>query len=157
MIRTILLLSLAGLLQPPVAYSADAQDGHYQAAAAFYDEAKLDDPDAVSRAVANILLRLQPSLAPHREVLEAYAREVIESPKYTSARIGVYMELFGEEELRTLAWLYRHATFRKFREQRLSLVRRTTEVTMALFRNALPDLKRRIRERRQKNKPSPAD
>ena len=132
------------LAAPNLAH-ADALADHRAAALEFYEEARLRDVQAVATVVANMLVQLQPSLAPHRTILEEYAGEVVESERYTLARVEVYIELFTEEELRTLTWLFRHATYRRYREKRIDLVRRNTEATMNLFRSSLPELERRIR------------
>ena len=124
---------------------AQEDSAHREAAYQFYREARLSDVRSVAQVVAEMLVKLDPSLAPHRDVIEAYAIEVVSSERYTDARVEVYMEMFPEEDLRTLTWLFRHATFQKYRDRRVELLRRNTEVTMNLFRAALPELERRIR------------
>ena len=146
-IRRVLALcsAMVGVATAPVNAVADALAEHRAAALEFYQEARLNDAQSVARVVADMLVQLQPGLARHRGILEEYAAEVVESERYTLARVEVYMALFTEEELRTLTWLFRHATFRRYREQRIELVKRNTAATLNMFGSSLSELERRIR------------
>lgn len=141
-------ICLACLLAAGVSQGASADNAsHREAAVAFYQELR-EDSSALSKTVAGLIGQLQPGLLRHRAELEAYAQEMLNSPAFLEARVGVYMDLLGEEELRTLTWLFRHETMRKYRSLNLQLVERNTEAMISLFRRSLPDLQRRISEKR---------
>ena len=140
-------LVLCLLLGPTSPAPADDASGHRQAALDLYRELTLDDTRAVAETVTGLLLQFAPSLAPHRDVIEELAAEVVESDAYVSAQVDAYVDLFEEEELRTLTWLFRHETMRSYRQKRIELIRRNTHSTVDLFRAMLPRLQERIRER----------
>ncbi|MCP5155390.1 MAG: hypothetical protein H6983_14565 [Ectothiorhodospiraceae bacterium] len=138
----------AALLAAPQGRAWADPASHERAARAFYEQVSLGDADAVSQVVADMILQLQPGLTDHRAVIAEYAREVVVSPEYVNRRVQIFVEMFSEEELETLTWLFGHETFRKYRERRVELVRRNSEETMALFRSRLPELQRRIQAAR---------
>ena len=139
----VLCLLLASTLPAP----AEDISGHRQAALELYLELRLDDSQAVAETVTGLLLQFAPSLAPHREIIEELAAEVVNSDAYVNAQVDTYVDLFEEEALRTLAWLFRHETMRSYRQKRVELIRRNTQSTVELFRAMLPRLEERIRER----------
>lgn len=140
----IVLCLLLGSISPA---PADDGSGHRQAALELYRELRLDDSRAMAETVTGLLLQFAPSLAPHRDIIEEFAAEVVSSEAYVSAQVDAYVDLFAEEELRTLTWLFRHETMRSYRQKRIELVRRNTQSTVHLFRAMLPRLHERIRER----------
>jgi hypothetical protein len=135
-----------GLMLAAAPASADTAS-HVEAARAFYEVARLSDPAAASAVVAEMVARVQPGLARHRDILEEFARELLSSPAYADAQVNVYADLYSEEDLRTLAWLFQHETYRRYLDRRVELVQRSTGVTLDIFRRSLPELQRRIRER----------
>ena len=140
-------LVLCALLGPASPAPAEDVSGHRQAALDLYLELRLDDSRAMAETVTGLLLQFTPSLAPHRELIEEFAEEVVSSEAYVRAQVDAYMDLFDEEELRTLTWLFRHETMRSYRQKRIELIRRSTQSTVDLFRAMLPRLHERIRER----------
>ena len=142
-------LVLCALLGPASPAPAEDVSGHRQAALELYLELRLDDSRAVAETVTGLLLQFAPSFAPHRDVIEEFAAEVVSSEAYVNAQVDAYVDLFEEEELRTLTWLFRHETMRSYRQKRIELIRRNTQSTVDLFRAMLPRLHERIRERDQ--------
>ena len=140
-------LVLCALLGPASPAPAEDVSGHRQAALDLYLELRLDDSRAMAETVTGLLLQLTPSLAPHRDLIEEFAEEVVSSEAYVRAQVDAYMDLFDEEELRTLTWLFRHEIMRSYRQKRIELIRRNTQSTVDLFRAMLPRLHERIRER----------
>ena len=138
---------LCALLATSWPAGADEASSHRRAALELYRELRLGDSQATAAAVTDLVLQLAPNLAPDRDLLEEFAAEVVESDAYAGAHIDVYVDLFDEEELRTLTWLFRHETLRRYREKRVEIIRRTTRATVELFRAELPRLHERIRER----------
>ena len=141
-----LALALCTVLAPPLPASADELPSHRRAALEFYHELRADDSRPVVTAVTDLVLQLAPNLAAHRDVIEDFVVEAIESEAYENALTDVYVDLFDEEELRTLTWLFRHETFRRYRDQRVEIIRRSSQATATLFRTMLPRLQQRIRE-----------
>ena len=140
-------LVLCMLLGPASPAPAEEASGHRQAALELHLELRLDDSRAMAETVTGLLLQFAPSLAPHRDVIEEFAAEVVSSEAYVNAQVDAYVDLFEEEELRTLTWLFRHETMRSYRQKRIELIRRNTRSTVDLFRAMLPRLHERIRER----------
>ena len=140
-------LVLCALLGPASPAPAEDVSAHRQAALDLYLELRLDDSRAMAETVTGLLLQFTPSLAPHRDLIEEFAEEVVSSEAYVRAQVDSYMDLFDEEELRTLTWLFRHETMRSYRQKRIELIRRNTQSTVDLFRAMLPRLHERIRER----------
>ena len=126
----------------PMMVQAD-RASHHEAAAAFYEEVR-EDPKVLSETITGLLGQLQPGIARHGEVLKAFAMELLSSSAYRETRINVYMEFLDEEELRTLVWLFRHDTLRRYRSLNLKLVNRNTQAIIDMFRDSLPELQRRI-------------
>lgn len=142
----VLVLSLAGVC--PLALGDNAS--HHEAATDFYLETR-EDPKTLSATVTRLIGQLQPGLAKHRKELEAFALEILDSQSYIDAQVGVYMDLLTEEELRTLTWLFRHETMRRYRSLKLQLVERNTQAMLGVFRRSLPELQRRIDAKRGGN------
>ncbi len=128
---------------------ADAQS-HRQAARDFYEASRPTDTAAVVGAVAVMIVQMQPEWRNQREIVEEFALEMVTSETFTEANVRVIAEMFSEEELETLVWLFRHSAYQNYRDKGAELVRRSTLVTMNLFRDSLPELERRIEADRRR-------
>lgn len=122
-----------------------ADDGHRQAAEAFYRVASLDDPKTVSVMVAQLVIGLQPGLRRHQDVVRLFAEEMLASRAFVDVRVQVYMDLFSEQQLHALTKLFEEPVYRTYRAKRIELVSRSASAILEVFADALPELDKRIR------------
>lgn len=142
--RRFVIAVILGLL--PLSPVIADETSHRNSAEEFYSVAVLHDPEKLADAVTGMISRIEPGLHKHQEILREFAREIVTSNKYRDARVRVYQDLLGEEDLRTLTELFRHPVYRKYLALQVQIVQRNAEETFGLFQDELPELVRRINE-----------
>jgi uncharacterized protein len=116
--KHLLALSLALLLCATPSAAQTATTSHDQAARAFLKAIGIEKIVAeISSALADNLIRTNPPLAPHRDVIMAWSNKYVTWEAAAPELVQIYTKTFTEPELKEITRFYETPTGRKMAAQ----------------------------------------
>jgi hypothetical protein len=90
------------------------------------------------------LVRLDPSLEPHKDALQQALTEILESEEYQLGKARIYMRLYSEAELALLLDMVRSPAYQLLQARRIEMTTMLAEHGAAQVRDRLPTLLERL-------------
>lgn len=132
------------------ALSQSGQNSHDQAALDFLKAVGMDRiVGQVSTALVESLIRSNPPLAPHRDVIMEWSSKYVTWEAAAPELVKTYKLAFSEPELREIITFYETATGKKMAAQLPQLMEGAAAAGGRLAGAHIPDLQRMLQERNQ--------
>jgi hypothetical protein len=116
-----------------VAFSASADDRHYQLAMEFESLSSSKNKSALVNSIVQPLIKYKPELTKYKEELRERILNLLNSKKYREGKIKVYIDLFTESELEKLITMVQSPTYKLLLDRQHEMNKRLGENAMKLY------------------------
>ena len=146
----LLAVSLALLLSTTPSIAQSTPTSHDQAAMEFLESIGIEKIVAeISAALANNLIRTNPPLAPHRDVIVAWSNKYVTWEATAPELVKVYTKAFTEPELKEITRFYETPTGRKMASHLPGLMESAAEAGGRLAGAHIADLQKMLQDQSQ--------